>query len=144
MVPEWAERFLGEHGEAEHDPRSGLPVAWGREVVEEIPEDLFDTLRSRCEMSCVYPQWFLIEKRWHFSDILMTHGGVRAVGVGPGGGFKWLKVEDGTIWGHSSFRSGAIEWLERNQRLLVKCDKEGNEKGKAPRIPRVSIGRGRK
>jgi hypothetical protein len=138
-VPEWAERFLAETGVADVDPRSGEPVAWGRRVVEEIPEDQFDILRGRCEMTCVYPDWYLIEKRLQFADLLMKHGAVRAVGLGPGGGFKWVRFADGAVWGHLSLKSGALRELELNNRLLVRCDKDGNEKGKSPRIPRRTI-----
>lgn len=138
-VPEWAERFLGETGEADYDPRSGEAVAWGRQVIEEIPEDLFDALRGRCEMACVYPDWFLIEKRLQFSDLMMKHGAVRSVGIGPGGGFKWVRFDDGSIWGHSSFRTGALRELEMKPRIAVKCDKDGNEKGDLPRVPRRTI-----
>jgi hypothetical protein len=136
IIPDWAERFLGETGVAEYDPRSGKPIAWGRQVIAEIPEDLFDALRGRCEMACVYPEWFLIEKRVHFADLLMSHGGVRAVGLGPSGGFKWVRFADDTMWGHVSFREGAHKELLLNPRLHVKCDKDGNENGKDPRIPR--------
>lgn len=139
MIPEWAERHLAETGVAEVDPRSGEPIAWGRQVVEEISEDFFDMLRARYEMACIYPDWFLVEKRVQFADLLMKHGGVRAIGLGPGGGFKWVRFEDGSIWGHLSFKSGALRELEMNPRLLVKCDKDGNEKGKGPRIPRRTI-----
>ena len=140
-VPEWAEKFLDETGVAEVDPRSNKPVAWGRRVMQKIPEDQFDILRGRCEMKCVYPDWFLVEKRLEFADLLMSHGGVRAVGLGPGGGFKWVRFADDSVWGHSHFRDGALRELEMNSRLLVKCDKDGNEKGKAPRIPRRTIAR---
>jgi hypothetical protein len=139
MIPEWAEKFLAETGVAERDPKSDEPVAWGRRVVQEIPEDQFDILRGRCEMACVFPDWFIIEKRLQFADLLMKHGGVRAVGLGPGGGFKWVRFADGAIWGHLHFKSGALRELEMNSRLLIKCDKDGNEKGKAPRIDRKAI-----
>lgn len=139
MIPEWAERFLAETGEAEFDPRAEVPIAWGRRVVEEIPEDQFDILRGRCEMKCVFPDWFIIEKRVQFADLLMKHGGVRAIGLGPGGGFKWVTFADGAIYGHLSFKTGALRELEMNPRLLVKCDKDGNEQGKAPRIPKRTI-----
>jgi hypothetical protein len=141
MIPEWASRFLGESDIAEYDPRSGEPVAWGREVIEKIPEDLFDAMKAQCDMECVFPKWYLVEKRLEFADVLMKCGGVRAVGLGPGGGFKWVRMADDTTWGHRIFKTGALEWLERNPRLLVRCDKDGNEKGKAARIPRVSMGR---
>jgi hypothetical protein len=141
MIPEWAEKYLAETGIAETDPRSEKPVAWGRRVIEEIPEDQFDILRARCEMACVFPDWFLIEKRLCFADLLMAHGGLRSVGLGPGGGFKWVCFADGSIWGHGSFRDEAKRQVEMNSRLHVKCDKDGNEKGKAPRIPRRTINR---
>lgn len=141
MIPEWADKYLAETGVAEEDPRSGSPVAWGRRVVEEIPEDLFDILRSRCEMRCVYPDWFLIEKRTEFADLLMRHGGVRAVGLGPGRGFKWVRFADGAVYGHLHFKTGALRELELNSRLHVKCDKDGNEHGRAPRIERRAVGR---
>jgi len=141
MIPDWAERFLGETGVAEYDPRSEQPVAWGRQVIEEIPEDLFDALRGRCEMACVFPDWFLIEKRVQFSDLMMKHGGVRAIGLGPGGGFKWVMFADNTMWGHPSFKMAAIRELGLNPRLVVKCDKDGNEKGSEPRVPRMAVGR---
>ena len=139
MIPDWADKYLAETGVAEYDPRSEKPVAWGRRVVEEIPEDLFDILRERHEMKCVYPDWFLIEKRIQFADLLMKHGAVRAVGLGPAGGFKWVRFEDDSLWGHISLKSGALRELELNSRLLVRCDKDGNEKGKAPRVPRRTI-----
>lgn len=139
MIPEWAEKYLAETGEAEFDPRSDKPVAWGRRLIQEVPEDLFDTLKGRVEMTCVYPDWFVIEKRLSFADLLMKHGGVRAVGLGPGGGFKWVRFADGAEWGHPTFRNEAKRQVEMNSRLHVKCDKEGNEKGKAPRIPRRTI-----
>lgn len=138
-VPDWAERFLAETGVADVDPRSGEPVAWGRRVVEEIPEDQFDILRGRCEVACVYPDWFVVEKRLQFADLMMAHGPARAVGLGPGGGFKWVRFEDGSLWGHMQFKSGALHQLEVSPRILVKCDKDGNEKGKAPRVPRRTI-----
>jgi hypothetical protein len=141
MIPEWAEKHLAETGEAEFDPKSDKPVAWGRRVISEIPEDLFDILRGKVDMACVFPDWFIIEKRLHFADLLMAHGGLRFVGLGPGGGFKWVKFADGAIWGHGSFRDEAKRQVEMNPRLHVKCDKDGNEKGKAPRIPRRTIGR---
>jgi len=139
MIPEWAERFLAESGVAEYDPRSGEPIAWGRRLVEEIPEDQFDILRGRCEMACVYPDWYIIEKRTQFADLLMKHGGIRAVGLGPGGGFKWVRFADGAMYGHLSFKTGVLRELEMNPRLLVKCDKDGNEKGNEPRVPRRTI-----
>lgn len=139
MIPDWAERFLAETGVAEYDPRSEKPVAWGRRVIEEIPEDQFDILKSRCEMKCVFPDWYLIEKRMQFSDLLMKHGGVRFIGLGPSGGFKWVRFADGSTWGHISFKGGALRELEMNPRLLVKCDKDGKEKGKAARIPKRTI-----
>ena len=139
MIPDWAERFLAETGVAERDPRSDEPIAWGRRVVEEIPEDQFDILKGRCHMACVFPDWYLIEKRLQFADLLMKHGGVRAIGLGPGGGFKWVRFADDSLWGHISFKSGAVRELEMSPRLLVKCDKDGNEKGKGPRIPRRTI-----
>jgi len=139
MIPDWAERFLGETGEAEFDPRSEKAIAWGRQVIEEIPEDLFDILREKCEMRYVYPDWFLIEKRLQFADLLMKHGGVRAVGLGPSGGFKWVRFADDSLWGHPSFRNGALRETNLNPRLVVKCDKDGNEKGRVPRIPKRAI-----
>ena len=141
MIPDWTERFLGATGIAEYDPRSAMPVAWGRQVIEEIPEDLFEDLRSRCEMACIFPNWFLIERRVQFADLLMQHGGLRAVGVGPGGGFKWVRFSDGSTWGHPSFKTGALKEVELRPRLVVKCDKDGNEAGQEPRIPRRAVGR---
>lgn len=129
MIPEWAERFLGEEGEAEFDPRSGEAIAWGRRLEEEIPEDLFDALKGKCEMRCVFPDWFVVLKRRDFAELLMANGGVRAVGVGPGGGFKWVRFANDSVWGHTSFRSGALRELEKSPRLKVACDKDGKEKG---------------
>lgn len=140
-LPDWADRFLGETGVAEYDPRADKPVSWGRRVEEEIPEDMFDILKGRCELKCVFPDWFVVEKKLEFADLLMKHGGVRAIGVGPGGGFKWVRFADDSVWGHPNFRTGAIRELELNPRLKVACDKDGNEKGKAPRIPRRTIAR---
>jgi len=142
--PTWADRFLSETDIAEHDPKSGEPIAWGRRVIEEIPEDLFDDLKARCEMACIFPDWYLVEKRVQFADLMMKHGGVRFVGLGPGGGFKWVRFADGSTWGHSSWRTGALAELHKRPRMLVKCDKEGNEENGGPRIPRVAKGRSSK
>jgi len=141
MIPDWADRFLAETGIADVDPRSGEPVAWDRRVIEEIPEDLFDALRARCEMACVFPDWFLIERRIQFADLMMRHGGVTCVGLGPGGGFKWVRFVDGSTWGHMTFKTGALKQLEMSPRKLVRCDKEGNENKCGPRTPRIAVGR---
>jgi hypothetical protein len=141
MIPDWAEKYLDEMTEAEYDSRSGEPISWGRKIISEMPEDMFTSFREICEVICVYPDWFVIEKRIQFSDLLMRNGPVRAVGLGPSGGFKWVKFDNGSIWGHSSFKSGVLKQVESNPRLIVKCDKDGNEKGESARVPRVAIGR---
>ena len=139
MIPELADRFLSETGVAEYDSYSNKPIAWGRQVIEEIPEDLFDSLRARCEVSCIYPDWFVVERRVQFADLMMNNGGVSLVGLGPGGGFKWVKFADGNIYGNCHFKTGALKQLELNPRLLVKCDRDGKESGKVLRIPRQAI-----
>lgn len=140
MIPDWAERFLSEQGEADYDPVSGEAVAWGRRIIEEVPEDLFDMLRERCEVACVYPDWYVIEKRKQFADLMMEHGAVKLVGLGPGGGFKWVTFSDDTTWGHSQFKHGAVKQAELNPRRVVKCDKDGNEKRGKSRVPRRATG----
>jgi len=141
MIPEWALKYLGEEGVAETDPKSGWPIAWGRQVIEDIPEDRFDDLRGRIEVTCVFPDWFVVERRLQFSDLLMKHGGVRQIGLGPGGGFKWVVFADDSKWGHLSFKNGALREIEKNERLHVKCDKDGNELEGGPRQPRRAMGR---
>jgi hypothetical protein len=141
VIPDWALKYLGETEVAETDPLAEEPISWGKRVVEKIPEDLFDSLRSRCEMVCNYPDWYLIGSRVQFADLMIKHGGVRFVGVGPGGGFKWVRFADGSTWGSPSLRTGAIKELAMNPRLGVKCDKDGREGGELPRIPRRTIGR---
>lgn len=141
MIPVWAEQYLGPEEQAETDTVSGEPVSWGRPVIMDVPEEQFAELRGRCEVICVYPTWFVVTRRIQFSDMLMAHGPVRAVGVGPGGGFKWVRFDDGSIFGHSSFSVGARRELGLNPKLMVKCDAAGKEAGAEPRIPRRAIGR---
>ncbi len=141
MIPDWAESHLGEVEPAEQDPVAGKPISWGRPVIIEFQEEQFADLRGRCEVVCVYPTWYIITKRIQFADLLMEHGPVRAIGVGPGGGFKWVRLEDKSVWGHASFANRAKMELTMSARLAVKCDADGKEAGAAPRIPRRVIGR---
>ena len=141
MVPDWALKFLGPEGVADRDPRSSKPMAWGRRVVSEIPESLFNVLRGTCDVACVYPDWFVVERRVEFADLVMAHGPVKLVGLGPAGGFKWVRFEDGSTWGHSSLRTEAQRQASMNPRIAVRCDKDGNERGTEPRVPRRAIGR---
>jgi hypothetical protein len=140
MIPEWAEKYLGEDGVADIDPRSGEPVAWGRQVISQIPEGLFDKLRGEVDLVCIHPGWYVIERRIQYDEIAALHGGVKTVGVGPSGGFKWVQFADGTLWGHKYFRDGSMKEAVKNARLVVKCDKDGNEKGVEPRLPRLTVG----
>jgi hypothetical protein len=139
MIPEWAEKYLGECGVADVDPRNGEPVAWGRQVLEQMPEGLFDQLRGAVDLVCVYPGWYVIERKLTFTD-LRSHGEVRAIGVGPSGGYKWVQFADGTVWGHRYFREEAMRELAKNLRLATKCDKDGNERGSEARVSRLAVG----
>ena len=144
MIPDWAERFFGESRIAEYDLKSGEAVSWGRQVIAEIPDDLFDNLKAGYEMACIFPDWFLIEKRLQFADLLMSHGGVRFVGLGPSGGFKWVTFADDSSWSHLTFKTGALKQLNLNHHLLVKCNKEGDKIGGGPRLPFKVFGRASK
>jgi hypothetical protein len=141
MIPEWAESFLGVEEPAEMDPVAGEPVSWGRRVVTQMSEEQFTELRGRCDVVCFFPDWYVVTKRLQFSDLLMAHGPVRAVGVGPGGGFKWVRFDDGSTWGCTSLAIGARRELSMSPRLRVKCDPDGKEAGAEPRIPRRAMGR---
>ena len=140
MIPEWAEQYLGAEGVAETDPRSREPVAWGRQVVSQIPEGLFERLRGEVELVCIYPDWFVVERRLPFEDLIKARGAPKAVGVGPSGGYKWMRLGDDSMWAHSSFREFAMREVRINPRLVVKCDKDGYEKGNEFRVPRVAVG----
>jgi len=140
MIPEWAEIYLGAEGVAEIDPRSGEPVAWGRQVTSQMPEGLFDRLRGEVEMVCVFPDWFVIERRLPVDDVIKAHGAIKAVGIGPSGGYKWMRLGDDSMWGHKSFRDFSMREVRINPRLVVKCDKDGYEKGTEFRVPRVAVG----
>ena len=140
MIPEWAEQYLGAEGVAEVDPHSREPIAWGRQVVSQIPEGLFEKLRGEVDLVCIYPDWFVVERRLPFEDLIKARGVIKAVGVGPSGGYKWLRLGDDSMWAHKSFRDFAMREVRINPRLVVKCDKDGYEKGNEFRVPRVAVG----
>lgn len=140
MIPEWAIEYLGAEGVAEVDSRSGESVAWGRQVTKEIPEGLFEKLRGEVDLVCVPPDWFVVERRLSFGELLQARGIVRAIGVGPSGGFKWVRLADNSVWSHKNFRDGVMKEARLNPRLIVKCDKDGYEKGNELRLPRLTVG----
>jgi len=131
-VIESFDRYLGDEEVAEVDPVSGRPVSWGRPFVEQMSEGDFDLFRAGNDVVCVYPRWFVITKRICFADLLMRHGRVQAVGLGPSGGFKWVELADGSRYGHRSFRAPVLDVAQSITVRKVRCDKNGAEEKRTP------------
>jgi hypothetical protein len=121
------ERNLGEDECVEYDPLSGIEFIWGREILAPLPEPEFDDLRDRKKIMCVHPDWFYVTRTVTMDDLVAKHGDILQVGLGPSGGFKWVRFQDRAMHGHRSLRPAAKEWAAARPRFAVKCDKLGNE-----------------
>lgn len=143
MLPEIVSKYIGKTSPAETDPSAGEVISWGKKIDKDIPDHLFEVIKNHCQVVCLFPDWYIIEKRMDFADLLRGHGKPKEVGVGPSGGFKWVKMTDDTVWSSSVFKIGAMRFLELNPRMRVSCDRDGNERGKVNRIPRVVSGKSR-
>ena len=120
---------MGDEEIAEYDPISEQPVIWGRRITRWLTEQEFDHLKlqhdvvTRQEIETVY---FVVSKRIEWDALCATHGQPVQVGLGPRGGFKWVRMTNDTIWGHREFRVGAQAWVKNYPRFRVKCTKDGN------------------
>jgi len=128
MRVDFSDALSDEEEVAQYDPVSKQPVVWGNRVVYRMTEQDFDHLRiqheviSRQEMDTVY---FVVTKRIDWAMLIAKHGPPVQVGVGPRGGFKWVRMTDDTYWGHAQFREGAQKWAKKHPRFKVKCSKDG-------------------
>jgi len=132
------EAMLGPEQEVDADPLSGDVIFVGRLIHERIPEADFAELQKNHDVHYIRGQWHLITKKTMISDLILRHGKVTRVGLGPVDGFKWIQFADRTICCHSSLAKEAKAIAQAEDVERVRCNKEGIE---VPRIPKVARGK---
>ena len=132
------ERYLGEEQVADADPISGEPLVIGRPINERLPDADFEALRQEGKTHYVHGQWFLVTKRLMVTELILKHGPPLRVGIGPSGGFKWIQFQDQSVHCHQQLADEARSIALSDSVQKVKCDKDGTE---VPRIPRVCSGK---
>jgi hypothetical protein len=119
---------MGDEEVAVHDPKSNKPVIWGRRITRWLNRQDFDHLSLQHEVVTVMEMdtvYFVVTRKLDWDKLIGKHGQPIQVGLGPRGGFKWVRMTDDTYWSHAQYRKDSQEWAKNYPRFIVKCGKEG-------------------
>jgi hypothetical protein len=93
-IPEGFEDCLSEHKACIVDSLSNQTVGWGFELTEKIGEERFEALKQFGELTCRFPQWYLITRWLTREEAVEQFGAVTNVTYGPRNGFKSVTYGD--------------------------------------------------
>lgn len=95
--PEGFEEYLSEYTTVAYDSYCGEPITEGFFIVRHMPEEKFNQLYNLGDVEYITNQWALITKKLTPQEAVKKYGDVKAIGVGPRGGFKTVTYGEETF-----------------------------------------------